>query len=241
MTTDTPPDGAFAENGCPTPDLGRLVHSVVNSTASISFSANALRGAGQLTDSSLEALTRMEQAATLIAQTVKAFATAARELPRPATDEAAFVNLYDVCCETADQRRGVGGREISCHAFGDSRGRWKRAQITGLVTLMVDTALAHVEGDAHLVLRAKKVCDTGEVPWFIATMTVFVPEKAMRRSASSSPARATASPFTRPRRSTRCSPSTSRQRSRPTAGIAPSLLTSVARFIGTPASPRCRV
>jgi len=139
------------------PDLGRLVHSVINSTAAITFSANALRAPGHLTESSLEALARIEQSAKLVADAVKTFATALRDAPAPPSDEGAGVNLYDVCCEIAAQRRVAGGRAISCHAVGDSRGRWKRAQVTGLVTLLVDTALAHLDRDARVTLAVTGV------------------------------------------------------------------------------------
>ena len=72
-------------NECPPPSLGALVHGVVNSTASIAFSATALRAGDRLSTSDRDALARIEQAAALVADTVKRFAAAARgdDTPRP--------------------------------------------------------------------------------------------------------------------------------------------------------------
>jgi hypothetical protein len=64
-------------NERPVPSLGALVHGVVNSTASIAFSATALRAGERLSTSDREALKRIEQAAALVADTVKRFAAAA--------------------------------------------------------------------------------------------------------------------------------------------------------------------
>jgi hypothetical protein len=147
-------DGGSGGEGPAAPSLGTLVHSVVNSTASISYSTGALRASGELTESGLETLARVDQAARLVADAVKAFATASRDLPQPANDEGPRVSLYDVCCEIADQRRIAGGPAISCRAFGDSRGRWNCGQVKALLTLMIDTALTHIGSDVGLTLTA---------------------------------------------------------------------------------------
>jgi hypothetical protein len=73
--------------------LGALVHGVVNSTASISFSASALRTGGKLSGSDIEALVRIEQAAAQVAESVKRFA-AAESAPGPrAPEQGATVEL----------------------------------------------------------------------------------------------------------------------------------------------------
>jgi hypothetical protein len=66
----------------PPPSVGALVHGVVNSTASITFRASALRAGGKLSESDLEALARIEQAAALVTATVKRFASATPAPPR---------------------------------------------------------------------------------------------------------------------------------------------------------------
>ncbi|HVV52398.1 MAG TPA: hypothetical protein VHO06_22215 [Polyangia bacterium] len=136
------------------PNLGALVHGVVNSTAAITFSAGALRAAGELTGDALEAIARMEQAADLVTQMIKTFATASRAAESTAGAGATGVDLYDVCCEVAERHRERGGPTISCRAFGDSRGGWAREQVVELVTLMVDSALAHLGAGSLLTLAA---------------------------------------------------------------------------------------
>jgi hypothetical protein len=63
-------------NERPSSSVGALVHGVVNSTASITYAASALRAGGKLSESDLEALERIEQAAALVTATVKRFASA---------------------------------------------------------------------------------------------------------------------------------------------------------------------
>ncbi len=140
------------EDAPPPPSLGALVHGVVNSTASIAFSVGALRAAGTLASTDLEALARIEQAAAMVADTVKRFATAAPTAHPPASRAGATVDLYEVCCEIAEQRRREQGRTIYCRAFGDSRVPWRHAQVFELTELMVDCALAHLGAGARLTL-----------------------------------------------------------------------------------------
>jgi hypothetical protein len=136
----------------PPPSLGGLVHGVVNSTASIAFAASTLRAGGTLSSSELDALARIEQAAALVTETVKRFARAAPE-PRPPTGEAgATLDLYELCCELAEALRRTQGRAIYCHAFGDVRGPWNRAQLTALVQMMLDAATTHLQPDTSLTL-----------------------------------------------------------------------------------------
>ncbi len=130
--------------------LGSLVHGVVNSTASISFSASALRTGGKLTGADLDALARIEQAAALVAETVKRFAST----PPPAVAAPAAgstVDLYEICCEIAQQRRRRG-RVILCRAFGDSRGQWQPAKLIELTELMIDSATKHLGSGCRLTL-----------------------------------------------------------------------------------------
>lgn len=136
----------------PPPSLGALVHGVVNSTASISFSASALRTGGKLSESELAALARIEQAADLVADTVKRFATAAPSARQRAPKQGSAVDLYEVCCEIAEQRRSERGQAIYCRAFGDSRGRWKPAQVVELIKMMVDAATTYLGSDTGLTL-----------------------------------------------------------------------------------------
>ncbi|HLK93162.1 MAG TPA: hypothetical protein VKZ18_24925 [Polyangia bacterium] len=138
-------------DAAPAPSLGALVHGVVNSTASIAFSVGALRAGGTLAGNDLEALARIEQAAAMVADTVKRFASAAPARPSAAR-AGAIVDLYEVCCEVADERRRERGSTIYCRAFGDSRGPWRHAQVFELTKLMVDSALVYLGADAHLTL-----------------------------------------------------------------------------------------
>lgn len=135
-------------------DLGALVHGVVNSTAAITFAASALRARGELTQSGLETINQMEEAAQMVTKMVKTFATASRSSPAQASQAAAIADLYDVCCEIAEARRRAGGPVIFCRAFGDSRGSWNRGKIVELVALMVDAALAHLGPPSRLTLAA---------------------------------------------------------------------------------------
>jgi hypothetical protein len=136
------------------PDLGALVHGVVNSTAAITFAASALRARGELTQSGLETINQMEAAAQMVTKMIKTFATASRSLPAQAIQGGAGADLYDVCCEIAEQRRRADGPVIFCRGVGDSRGRWDRGQIVELVALMVDSALAHPGPRSRLTLAA---------------------------------------------------------------------------------------
>ena len=131
--------------------LGALVHGVVNSTASIAFSAKALRAGTNLSASDLEALARIEQAAALVADTVKRFASAAPTV-RPAPESGATIDLYDLCCGIAEERRREQGRTIFCRAFGDSRGRWDHAQVVELIERMLDSATTYLGSAGALTL-----------------------------------------------------------------------------------------
>jgi len=140
------------EDDAPPPSLGGLVHGVVNSTASIAFAAGALRAGGTLSESELEALARIEQAAALVADTVKRFARAAPEPREPSGDSGATLDLYELCCEIADEQRRTHGRAVYCRAFGDVRGPWDRAQVTAVVQMMLDAATTHLRPDASVTL-----------------------------------------------------------------------------------------
>jgi hypothetical protein len=78
---DSDADCTTEANEPPALTLGGLVHGVVNSTASIAFSANAMRTGAKLSEVDLEALTRIERAAALVTETVKRFASAAASTP----------------------------------------------------------------------------------------------------------------------------------------------------------------
>lgn len=144
-------------NEAPPPSLGGLVHGVVNSTASIAFSASALRAAGKLSEFDLEALARIEQAAALVTDTVKRFAASAPTERTPGLEARGIVDLYDLCCAIAEEHRRVHGRAIFCRAFGDSRGPWKHAQIVELVNLMVDSAFTYLGASASLTIVASGI------------------------------------------------------------------------------------
>ena len=107
------------------PDLGRLVHSVINSTAAITFSANALRAPGHLTESSLEALARIEQSAKLVADAVKTFATALRDAPAPPSDGSTRDGI---------SRQAAFPRALSEPRTRMSRRTWRRTPVTASVT-----------------------------------------------------------------------------------------------------------
>jgi hypothetical protein len=153
-TLEAPEPATAPGEDATAPDLGALVHDVVNSTAAITFAASALRAGGELTESGLETVTRMAEAAEMVTKMVKTFATAARAVPAHPGPGGTAADLYEICCEIAEQRRSAGGRPIFCRAFGDSRGRWDRAQVAALVGLMVDAALAHPDPSSHLTLAA---------------------------------------------------------------------------------------
>ncbi|HXT95581.1 MAG TPA: hypothetical protein VN853_04730 [Polyangia bacterium] len=151
---ETPEHATAPDEEATAPDLGTLVHGVVNSTAAITFAASALRAGGELTESGLETVTRMAEAAEMVTKMVKTFATASRTSPAHPGQGGTAADLYEICCEVAEQRRSDDGPAILCRAFGDSRGRWDRAQLAALVGLMVDAALAHLDSGAHLTLSA---------------------------------------------------------------------------------------
>ena len=132
--------------------LGGLVHGVVNSTASISFSASALRTSGKLNGTDVEALVRIEQAASQVADMVKRFASAPTPAPEAAPAPSSRVDLYEICCEIADRRRREEGRVIYSRAFGDSRGRWEKAKVVELIRLMIDCALEGLGNGSQLTL-----------------------------------------------------------------------------------------
>jgi hypothetical protein len=151
-TTVRDADSTTDANEPAPPTVGGLAHGVVNSTASICFSAGALRAGGNLSEGELEAVARIEQAARLVADMVKRFAGAAEPSSQPARDSESTVDLYEICCEISEEQRRVHGRAIYCRAFGDSRGRWNHARVVELVQMMVDSVTTPSGRDTSLTL-----------------------------------------------------------------------------------------
>jgi hypothetical protein len=120
--------------------VGALVHQVANSTAAIKFSASALRAGGALSEADLAELARIEEAAALVVQSVKTFASSAEITPAPVADEQ-IVDLYDVTCELAERWRVDEGRPVYCRAYGDSRGHWDRPELVAYLSMLMEVAV----------------------------------------------------------------------------------------------------
>ncbi len=132
-------------------DLGSMVHDVVNSTAVITLAASALRVGGELSEPNLAELQRMEEAAAMVVQTVRAFASATRQSTlAPREDE--VLDIYEACCALAEERRLRDGRLIYCRAFGDARGSWNRAEVVPVLGAMVDGMLSGLAPDARMTI-----------------------------------------------------------------------------------------
>lgn len=143
-----------SDPGAPAPaeaDLGSMVHDVVNSTAVIKLAASALRGGGELSRPHLDELRRVEEAAAMVAQTVKAFASAARQSTLASRDDE-VIDIYDACCALAEERRLRDGRLIYCRAFGDARGSWSRDQVVPVLGAMLDGLLSGLPRDARTTI-----------------------------------------------------------------------------------------
>jgi hypothetical protein len=132
-------------------DLGSMVHDVVNSTAVIKLAASALRFGGELSEPHLAELERMEEAAGMVAQTVRAFATAARQSALASRDKE-LIDIYVACCELAQERRVRDGRLIYCRASGDARGSWHRDEIVPTIAAMVDGMLGALHRDGRMTI-----------------------------------------------------------------------------------------
>ncbi len=143
--------GALGPADVPEADLGSMVHDVVNSTAVIKLAASALRVGGELSEPNLAELQRMEEAAAMVTQTVRAYASAARQSTM-APREDAVLDIYVACCALAEERRLREGRLIYCRAFGDARGSWSRDEVVPVLTAMVDGMLSGLQPDARMTI-----------------------------------------------------------------------------------------
>jgi hypothetical protein len=115
---------------------------VVNPLAAIKFAASALRTSKGLTPKELADVRRTEKAAGLVVRMVEQLA-ALPDATVSAGAEKGTTDLYVLCCELV-ARRQTDGHTIHCRAFGDPRGRWDRRRVAGVVSRMLDRALAHI-------------------------------------------------------------------------------------------------
>jgi hypothetical protein len=143
--------GDLGPNAGAEADLGSMVHDVVNSTAVIKLAASALRVGGELSEPNLAELERMEEAAAMVAQTVRAFASAARQSTLASRDDE-VIDIYVACCALAEERRLRDGRVIYCRAFGDARGSWNRDEVVPVLSAMVDGMLSGLQPDARMTI-----------------------------------------------------------------------------------------
>jgi hypothetical protein len=128
--------------------VGALVHKVANATAAIKYAASVLRSRGVLSDLDLAELTRIEEAAAMVGQTVKTYAATAERAP---CEEDQPTVLYEICCDLAADLRAQG-RAVYCRAYGDSRGQWNRRELIASLTAFMDVVIRCLPADAMMNL-----------------------------------------------------------------------------------------